>query len=46
MKVELWEQREEEEGDIYTELGVEEGIKSDGLKPAEEGFMMGYLWAG
>ena len=40
-----WEIAEEEEGDIYTEYGVEQEIDNDGLSAAEEGFMMGYLWA-
>ena len=43
MKKYNWEEMEEE-GDIYTEQGVKEGMDCDGLNPAEEGFMMGYIW--
>jgi hypothetical protein len=38
-----YEQEKEEELDIYTEEGIEEYVDDDGISPAEQGFMQGYL---
>ena len=42
--LETWENNETtEEFDIYTEEGMENYVDDDGITPAEQGFMKGYL---
>lgn len=33
----------DEEGDIYTDLGIDEYLEDDEINAEEEGFMKGYL---
>ena len=38
-------ERQEDEGDMYTEAGISSELDEDSIEPEEEAFMIGYLSA-